>query len=238
MFKFSEKWVTVHTVDTHSGTYESIGSAKNPQTSLMWYNHINSAKYYNNFKWTDLYGNHVYLWQFHNTWPLVCQCLSLRFPKGLKIPSYAIGCRVWLAFHLQILLGAFAKFRKKTISFVMSVRLSVCPNGTARHQLDGFSWNMIQLYENVSRKFKFHSNRGIFLLYLAHFFLEWEMFHTKVVDKIKTHVCSVTFFFRKSCRLWDHVEKYCTAGQPQMTTWRMRTACWIPKATNTHAMVV
>jgi hypothetical protein len=22
--------------------------------------------------------------------------------------------------------------------------------------------------------------------------------------------------------------------RPQMTTWRMRTACWIPKATNTH----
>jgi hypothetical protein len=23
-------------------------------------------------------------------------------------------------------------------------------------------------------------------------------------------------------------------GRPQMTLWRMRTACWIPKATNTH----
>jgi len=29
------------------------------------------------------------------------------------------------------------------------------------------------------------------------------MFQTKVVNKIKTHTfCSVTFFFRKSCRLW------------------------------------
>jgi len=34
---------------------------------------------------------------------------------------------------------------------------------------------------------------------------------------IKLHIlCSVTFFFRKSCRLWDNVEKYCTAGQ---ATW-------------------
>jgi hypothetical protein len=24
-------------------------------------------------------------------------------------------------------------------------------------------------------------------------------------------------------------------GRPQMTIWRMRTACWIPKATNTHS---
>ena len=23
-------------------------------------------------------------------------------------------------------------------------------------------------------------------------------------------------------------------GMPQMTVWRMRNACWIPKATNTH----
>ena len=52
-----------------------------------------------------------------------------------------------------------------------------------------------------------------FLSYLAQFFSEWEMFQTKVVQKIKTHIlCSVTFF-RKSCRLWDNVEKYCTAGQ-------------------------
>jgi len=41
------------------------------------------------------------------------------------------------------------------------------------------------------------------------------MFQTKVVYKIKTHIlCSVTFFSRKSCRLWDNVEKYGGAGQP------------------------
>jgi len=34
-----------------------------------------------------------------------------------------------------------------------------------------------------------------FWSYLAQFFLEWEMFQTKVVQKIKTHIlCSVTFF--------------------------------------------
>jgi hypothetical protein len=33
------------------------------------------------------------------------------------------------------------------------------------------------------------------LSYLAHLFLEWEMFQTNVVEKIKTHIfCSVTFF--------------------------------------------
>ena len=52
-----------------------------------------------------------------------------------------------------------------------------------------------------------------FWSYLPQLFLEWEMFRTKAVQKIKTHIlCSVTFF-RKSCRLWDNVEKYCRAGQ-------------------------
>jgi hypothetical protein len=41
-------------------------------------------------------------------------------------------------------------------------------------------------------------------------------------------------FSRKSCLLRD-VEKCCRAGQPQMTIWRKRIACWIPTAINTHS---
>jgi hypothetical protein len=53
--------------------------------------------------------------------------------------------------------------------------------------------------------------------YLAQFFLEWEIFQTKRVQKIKIHIlCSVTFF-EKSRRLWDNAEKYCKAGQD---TWQ------------------
>ena len=36
------------------------------------------------------------------------------------------------------ILGVFAKLRKATISFVMSVRLSFRPHGTTRLPLDGF----------------------------------------------------------------------------------------------------
>ena len=36
-------------------------------------------------------------------------------------------------------LGAFGTLQKVTISFVMSVRPSVCPHGTSRLPLDGFS---------------------------------------------------------------------------------------------------
>jgi hypothetical protein len=35
-----------------------------------------------------------------------------------------------------------------------------------------------------------------FWSYLAQFFLEWEMFQTEVIEKIKTHdLYSVTFYF-------------------------------------------
>jgi hypothetical protein len=45
--------------------------------------------------------------------------------------------------------------------------------------------------------------------HLSEFFLEWEMFHTKVVEKIKTHNLRCITFFWKSCRLWDNVENIC-----------------------------
>jgi hypothetical protein len=39
---------------------------------------------------------------------------------------------------------------------------------------------------------------------LAEFFLEWEMFQIKVVEKSKTHISGSVTFFRKSYRLWDN----------------------------------
>jgi len=35
------------------------------------------------------------------------------------------------------------------------------------------------------------------------------MFLTRVVEKIKTHISRSITFFRKICRLWDNVAKYC-----------------------------
>jgi len=51
-----------------------------------------------------------------------------------------------------------------------------------------------------------------FWSYLAQFFLEWEIFQTRVVEKIKTHIlCSLTFF-EKMCCLWINVGK-CRASR-------------------------
>jgi hypothetical protein len=43
-------------------------------------------------------------------------------------------------------------------------------------------------------------------------------------------------FFRKSCPLWDNMKKYCTAGgaTDDNIIRRMRIACWLTKAKNTH----
>jgi hypothetical protein len=44
--------------------------------------------------------------------------------------------------------------------------------------------------------------------YLAEFFLEWEMFQIKSVEKIKIQILCSMSFFRKSCRSWGNVEKF------------------------------
>jgi len=60
-----------------------------------------------------------------------------------------MSCLKSYVYHLPLLafLGAFAKLRKATISFVMSVRLSVLPSGrphgTTRLTQDRFSWNLM-----------------------------------------------------------------------------------------------
>jgi len=66
------------------------------------------------------------------------------------------------------------------------------------------------------------------------------MFQTKVVEKIKTHiVCSVTFFFIENRTVYEIMWKNAAEwGRTQMTIWRMRIACWIPKATKTHTQVL
>jgi hypothetical protein len=45
-------------------------------------------------------------------------------------------------------------------------------------------------------------------------------------------------FFRKSCRLRDNVKNTLERGMRQMTIWRIRIACWMRKATNTHSSCV
>jgi len=58
-----------------------------------------------------------------------------------------------------------------------------------------------------------NDDQKIFLI-ISHLFLirMWNV-QRRVIEEIKTHIFSSVTFFRKSCRLWDSVEKYCRAGQ-------------------------
>jgi hypothetical protein len=76
----------------------------------------------------------------------------------------------------------------------------------------------------------------VHLQYLAEFFFELEKFQAKVAEKMKTRFMFNTFF-QKSCRLWNNVKKYGTARQAtdDNIIRRMRFACRITKATDTHS---
>jgi hypothetical protein len=106
-------------------------------------------------------------------------------------------------------LSAFAKFRKATVS----LRLSICSSvlsawsksaPTGRIFMKSGIW---VFFENLSRKFKYFTKDQctFFLSHLAEYFLEWELFHANVVEKIESHILRSITFFRKPCRLWDNV---------------------------------
>jgi hypothetical protein len=109
-------------------------------------------------------------------------------------------------FNVYVLyLGAFAKLRRATISLVMSVRPSV---RKVQLTLNGFLWNLTFEYflkvcrENSSfikiwqKYWVLYVKTNLqFWSYLAHFFLEWEMFQTNLEKKSDTRFVFSKFYF-------------------------------------------
>jgi len=61
------------------------------------------------------------------------------------------------------------------------------------------------------------------------------MFQTNVTEKIKTHISCSKFFFPENREImWKNMEE---PDRPQMTIWRMRILCWVPKTTNAHVSI-
>jgi len=73
--------------------------------------------------------------------------------------------------------------------------------------------------------------------HLTQYFLEWEMYQTKVVEKIKTHILrsisSPPPLFEKRALYEIMLKNIVQRDTSQTAIWRMRMACWIPKATDT-----
>jgi hypothetical protein len=123
----------------------------------------------------------------------------------------------------------------------------------------GFHWTDFheiwykEFFENMPRKFTFHSNltriTGSLHGHLCTFMIipRWILLRMSYVsdkscrENQNTQFMFNNFFFRrKSCHLWDNVEEYGTAGQAtdDNIIRRMRTACWITKATDTYTEYV
>ena len=77
-----------------------------------------------------------------------------------------------------------------------------------------------------------------FWAYLAQFFLEKKLFQAKVVKRSKHTFYAQYRIFWKPYRLCDKVEIIVEQGRPHLTIRRMRIACWIAKARNTHSEYV
>ena len=92
-------------------------------------------------------------------------------------------------------------------------------------------------FNKIWQEWVFYMKANIhFWSYLIQFFLEWEMFQTNIVEKIKTHILYPVMcppHPQESCHLRDNVEKYCRAGWTTVAIWHMHIACWIPKSANT-----
>jgi len=107
------------------------------------------------------------------------------------------------------ILGAFGKLRKATIAFVMpicpSVRPSTPNNSTPTERI----WITFDIrnFSDICRENSvfiqiwlesgaLYIKNHVHLWHLVQLFLKWEMFQTKVVEKIKTRILrSITFFF-------------------------------------------
>ena len=144
----------------------------------------------------------------------------------LRIANQLTFCSETLNLHgdevtlcLSTFLGAFAKLRNVTISFVMSVCPLVCTHATIQLQLNGFLWNLLFefIFQNLPRKFKFqqnptsvtdtlHDDQYALFLYISFSSSKnKKCFRQNLYRKLKHFVFNN--FFRKSCRfeiMWKH----------------------------------
>ena len=115
------------------------------------------------------------------------------------------GCSTSPAFtHFLV---AFAKLRRATISFVMSVRLSSwnnpAPSGRILMKLDIWTFLSKIFRENPSF-ITSDKNKGNFTWRRKYIYDSISLkFQTKIVDNRNTNFM-INNYFRKPCRLWDN----------------------------------
>jgi len=125
----------------------------------------------------------------------------------------------WVALLCAPVVGSFAKFAKSPFYLrhvCPSIQLSSWNDRTDFHKILYLSIfrksvEIIQvlLISDKNNSGTLHEDQYTFWIISRSFLLRMKSVSVKVVEKIKTHfVFNNIFFFRKSCRLWDNVEKY------------------------------
>jgi len=120
----------------------------------------------------------------------------------------------------------FAKLRKVTVSFVMSVCPYFCPHGISRLALDGTSWNLIfgGFLKNLSRI------RGTLYEEFCKFMIScWILFRVRdVLDKSCRENQNTRFVFCTSATYEIMRKNMVQPDRPLMSVWCRKDAISMP----------
>jgi len=163
---------------------------------------------------------YIYIYIYMCVCVCVCICYKTVIIFLMKSKVKWRYKRAFFLFNTMKILDAYSTLRKATVSFVMSVGLSVCPY--VRTEQLGSRWTYWEVWhssifrtsaEKSQLSLKSDKNDRYFVKtniyfwsYLAQF-LEREIFQSEDLEKIKTHISYSVTFFQKSCSLGDNVEK-------------------------------
>jgi len=104
-----------------------------------------------------------------------------------------LSCMSVLTIHMEQL--SFHRIDISWCFFKKSVKNTQVPLNSNKNATY-FTWSSTYIYNNILLNF-----------------LEWEMFQTKVAEKIETHILCLIPFLWKLCHLWHNTEKYGTARE-------------------------
>ena len=130
-------------------------------------------------------------WEYAVPW-------TLKTAQGLRNRIYSRMGEACIV--VSKLLGAFKKLRKAALSIVMSLLTSVRMELLGSHWTDFHEIWYSECFSKICRenssfiqiwkewRILYIKKNIYFLSYLAHFFVEWEIFQAKFVEKVKTYV--------------------------------------------------
>jgi hypothetical protein len=159
-------------------------------------------------------------------WVHVADSYKFRLWLLIHWATILICILVWRCFYpsWSWVLCMFAKLQRATISFAVSVHLSICMKQLSTNRTDFHRIWYLSIFrksaEKIQVSLKSKKNNRYFTISPVYVYdsillsASWsgEMLRTKFVEKIAHILCSVPFY-RKLYWLWDNIEKYGIAIQ-------------------------